>query len=479
MERMDIKTLIASTNFDENIVVMGWVRTIRGSKNVSFIALNDGSCLQNAQIVADATQIPADILNKIHSGAALKVEGKLVESQGKGQLNEVSATRITIFGEANPDEYPIQPKKHSLEFLREHAHLRFRTNLFGAITRIRHHMIFAVHKFYNDRGFYNIHTPIITGSDAEGAGEMFQVTTMNIGQPYTNEAGEIDYTRDFFGKATNLTVSGQLEAELAALAMSKVYTFGPTFRAENSNTSRHLAEFWMIEPEVAFADIKDNMNLAEDMLKFLVQYALDNCGDDLELLQQRQTAEDKQKPESERAMPLIEKLNFILKNNFERITYTEAIDILKNSNYNKKKKFDYIIEDWGIDMQSEHERYLVEKHFKKPVIITDYPKGIKAFYMKQNDDGKTVAAMDVLFPQIGEIIGGSQREENYDKLMNRIKEMNIPQETMWWYIDTRKFGTVPHAGFGLGFERLMLFITGMTNIRDVIPFPRYPKNAEF
>lgn len=479
MERMEIKTLIASANFGSDVIVMGWVRTIRVSKNVSFIALNDGSCLQNAQIVADAEKIPGEILAKIHSGAALKIEGKLVQSQGKGQLNEVLADKVTIFGEANPDEYPIQPKRHSLEFLREHAHLRFRTNLFSAITRIRHHMIFAIHKFYNDRGFYNIHSPIVTGSDAEGAGEMFQVTTLNLDKPHRTETGEIDYTKDFFGKPTNLTVSGQLEAELAALAMSKVYTFGPTFRAENSNTSRHLAEFWMIEPEVAFADINDNMDLAEDMLKYLVQYALDNCADDLEFLQQRQQAEEKQKPESERSMPLLEKLKFILDNKFERITYTQAIDILKNSNHNKKKKFEYPIEAWGADMQSEHERYLVEKHFKKPVIITDYPKDIKAFYMKQNDDGNTVAAMDVLFPQIGEIIGGSQREENLDKLITRIREMHIPEETMWWYVDTRKFGTVPHAGFGLGFERLMLFVTGMTNIRDVIPFPRYPKNAEF
>jgi asparaginyl-tRNA synthetase len=340
-------------------------------------------------------------------------------------------------------------------------------------------MIFAIHDFFNQRGFYNIHSPIITGSDAEGAGEMFKVTTLDMTNPPKTKTGEIDYSKDFFGKATNLTVSGQLEAELAALAMSKVYTFGPTFRAENSNTSRHLAEFWMIEPEVAFADNNDNMDLAEAMLKYVVQYALDNCAEDLEFLEQRLKNEEKQKPESERSMPLVEKLKFVLENDFERITYTEAIDILKNSKPNKKKKFDYIIEEWGADMQSEHERFLVEKHFKKPVIITDYPKGIKAFYMKQNDDGKTVAAMDVLFPQIGEIIGGSQREENYDKLMTRIKEMDIPEETMWWYIDTRKFGTVPHAGYGLGFERLLLFVTGMTNIRDVIPFPRFPKNAEF
>jgi asparaginyl-tRNA synthetase len=479
MKRIRIVELLELKDFGKEITTMGWVRTIRGSKNVSFIALNDGSCLKNMQIVADAETIPAAVTDRIHSGAAIHVVGKLVESQGKGQINEIQATEIKVLGEADPDTYPIQPKRHTLEFLREHAHLRFRTNLFGAITRVRHAMIFAIHKFYNDRGFYNIHSPIITGSDAEGAGEMFQVTTLEVGNPPKTEEGNIDYKKDFFGKQTNLTVSGQLEAELAALAMSQVYTFGPTFRAENSNTSRHLAEFWMIEPEVAFADIHDNMDLAEDMLKFVVKYALDNCKDDLEFLQQRLANEEKQKPENERSMPLIEKLQFVLENNFERITYTEAIDILKNSKPNKKKKFDYIIEEWGADMQSEHERFLVEKHFKKPVIITDYPKDIKAFYMKQNDDGKTVAAMDVLFPQIGEIIGGSQREENFDKLMTRIKEMNIPEEEMWWFLDTRKFGTVPHAGFGLGFERLMLFVTGMTNIRDVIPFPRFPKNAEF
>ncbi|MDA3867166.1 MAG: asparagine--tRNA ligase [Salinivirgaceae bacterium] len=479
MKRMNVKDLITSTQFNEEVLVKGWVRTIRGSKNVSFIALNDGSCMANAQIVADSEKIPAEILDKTHSGAALSIEGQLVESKGKGQLNEVLATKIEVLGESNPDEYPIQPKRHTLEFLRENAHLRFRTNLFGAITRVRHAMIFAIHDFFNHRGFYNIHSPIITGSDAEGAGEMFKVTTLDMLNPPKTETGEVDYSKDFFGKATNLTVSGQLEAELAALAMSKVYTFGPTFRAENSNTSRHLAEFWMIEPEVAFADNNDNMDLAEAMLKYVVQYALDNCAEDLEFLEQRLKNEEKQKPESERSMPLVEKLKFVLENDFERITYTEAIDILKKSKPNKKKKFDYIIEEWGADMQSEHERFLVEKHFKKPVIITDYPKGIKAFYMKQNDDGKTVAAMDVLFPQIGEIIGGSQREENYDKLMTRMKEMDIPEETMWWYIDTRKFGTVPHAGYGLGFERLLLFVTGMTNIRDVIPFPRFPKNAEF
>lgn len=479
MKRIRISDLLESKEFGKEVTVMGWVKTIRGSKNVSFIALNDGSCLKNMQVVADSDTISNDITERIHSGAALKITGELVESQGKGQINEIQAKHIDVLGEADPDHYPIQPKRHTLEFLRENAHLRFRTNLFGAITRVRHHMIFAIHKFFNDRGFYNIHSPIITGSDAEGAGEMFQVTTLDLKNPPKNEDGEIDFTNDFFGKATNLTVSGQLEAELAALAMSQVYTFGPTFRAENSNTSRHLAEFWMIEPEVAFADIHDNMDLAEDMLKYLVQYALDNCKEDLEFLQQRLANEEKQKPQNERSMPLIEKLHFVLENDFERITYTDAINILKNSKPNKKKKFNYVIEEWGADIQSEHERYLVEKHFQKPVIITDYPKGIKAFYMKQNDDGETVAAMDVLFPQIGEIIGGSQREEEYDKLMKRIKEMDIPEETMWWFLDTRKYGTVPHAGFGLGFERLMLFVTGMSNIRDVIPFPRFPKSAEF
>jgi len=384
-----------------------------------------------------------------------------------------------VLGPADPEEYPLQPKKHSLEFLREKAHLRFRTNTFGAITRIRHAMIFAVHKYFNDNGFYNIHTPIITASDAEGAGEMFQVTTLNLNNIPKGEDGEIDFNDDFFGKAANLTVSGQLEAELAALALSKVYTFGPTFRAENSNTSRHLAEFWMIEPEMAFYDIHDDMDLAEDMLKYLIQYALDNCMDDLEFLSKRLLDEEKNKKAEDRSMELIEKLRFVLDQEFERITYTEAIDILRNSKPNKKKRFQFVIEGWGADLQSEHERYLVEKHFKKPVILTDYPREIKAFYMKQNDDGKTVRALDVLFPQIGEIIGGSQREDDYDKLYARIKEMDIPEESMWWYLETRKFGSVTHAGFGLGFERLILFMTGMGNIRDVIPFPRSPQNCEF
>lgn len=479
MKRTEIKNLLERRDYDAQINVKGWVRTRRGSKNVAFIALNDGSTINNVQIVVDRNENNADLLENINTGASLSVDGILVESAGSGQSVEITATNIEILGKADPDEYPIQPKKHTLEFLREKAHLRFRTNTFAAITRIRHSMIFAIHKFFNDRGFYNIHSPIITGSDAEGAGEMFQVTTLDLDNIPKTEDGEINYKKDFFGKEANLTVSGQLEAELAALALSKVYTFGPTFRAENSNTSRHLAEFWMIEPEVAFNDIHDNMDLAEDMLKFVIQYALDNCMDDLLFLSKRLQEEEKNKKADEKSMELIEKLKFVMENPFERVTYTEAIDILRNSKPNKKKKFDYIIEGWGADLQSEHERYLVEKHFKKPVILTDYPRDIKAFYMKQNDDGKTVRAMDVLFPQIGEIIGGSQREENYDKLSKRMAEMDIPEESMWWFLETRKFGTVPHAGYGLGFERLMLFVTGMGNIRDVIPFPRTPFNLEF
>ena len=478
-KRADIKTLLQSDEFGKEVVVKGWVRTKRESKNVAFIAMNDGSTIKNIQIVVDMNPEFEQLLANVHTGAALSVTGELVESLGSKQKVEVSAKSIEVLGVADPDEYPLQPKRHTLEFLREKAHLRYRTNTFGAIARVRHAMIFAIHKFFNDNGFYNIHSPIITGSDAEGAGEMFQVTTLDLENLPKTEDGKIDFSEDFFGKAANLTVSGQLEAELAALALSKVYTFGPTFRAENSNTSRHLAEFWMIEPEVAFYDINDDMDLAEDMLKYVIRYALDNCTDDLEFLSKRLQDEEKNKKQEDRSMELIEKLRFVLNDDFKRITYTEAIDILRNSKPNKKKRFQYVIEGWGADLQSEHERYLVEKHFKKPVIITDYPKDIKAFYMKQNDDGKTVRAMDVLFPQIGEIIGGSQREENYDKLYARIKEMNIPEESMWWYLETRKFGTVPHAGFGLGFERLILFVTGMTNIRDVIPFPRTPQNLEF
>ncbi|MFK5855308.1 MAG: asparagine--tRNA ligase [Bacteroidota bacterium] len=479
MKRTEIKSLLQSKDYGSQVVVQGWVRTKRGSKNVAFIALNDGSTLNNIQVVVDVDESSATILENIHTGAALSIVGELVESAGSGQNVEVHAKEVEILGGANPDEYPLQPKKHSLEFLREKAHLRYRTNTFAAIARLRHNMIFAIHKFFNDRGFYNIHSPILTGSDAEGAGEMFQVTTLDLNNIPKTEDGEVDFKQDFFGKASNLTVSGQLEAELAALALSKVYTFGPTFRAENSNTARHLAEFWMIEPEIAFADIDDDMNLAEDMLKYVIAYALENCMDDLTFLSKRLTDEDKSKKAEERSMELLEKLRFVLDEPFVRITYTEAIQILRNSKPNKKKKFQFVIDGWGADLQSEHERYLVEKHFKKPVILTDYPKTIKAFYMKQNEDGKTVRAMDILFPQIGEIIGGSQREEDYDKLYTRMKEMDIPEESMWWYLETRKFGTVPHAGFGLGFERLMLFITGMGNIRDVIPFPRTPMNLEF
>ncbi len=479
MKRIEIKKLLESTDYGKRVNVKGWVRTKRGSKNVAFIALNDGSTIRNLQIVVDLNAEFEKQLENIHTGASLSVIGTIIESPGSGQQVELQANEIEILGTANPDEYPLQPKKHSLEFMREIAHLRFRTNTFGAITRVRHAMIFAIHKYFNDNGFYNIHTPIITASDAEGAGEMFQVTTLNLENIPKDEKGNIDHSQDFFGKAANLTVSGQLEAELAALALSKVYTFGPTFRAENSNTSRHLSEFWMIEPEMAFYDINDDMDLAEDMLKYLIRYALDNCLDDLQFLSKRQADEEKNKKADERSMELIEKMRFVLDNDFERITYTEAYRILRNSKPNKKKRFQFVIEEWGADFQSEHERYLVEKHFKKPVIIVDYPKGIKAFYMKQNDDGTTVRAMDVLFPQIGEIIGGSQREDDYEKLSTRIKEMDIPEDSLWWYLETRKYGSVPHAGFGLGFERMMLFVTGMGNIRDVIPFPRTPMNCEF
>ena len=479
MKRTEIKTLLQSTDIGTKVNVKGWVRTKRGSKNVAFIALNDGSIIHNVQIVVDFEKIDDSILANVTTGASISVDGEVVASQGSGQKVEVIAEKLEVLGAADPDKYPLQPKKHSLEFLREIAHLRFRSNTFGAITRIRHAMIFAVHKFFTEEGFYNIHTPIITGSDAEGAGEMFRVSTFEPGNPPRKEDGEIDWKQDFFARETNLTVSGQLEVETACLAMSKVYTFGPTFRAENSNTTRHLAEFWMIEPEVAFADLEEDMDLAEKFIKYLLQYALDHCMDDLEFLSKRLQEAEKSKKADERSMELIEKLHFVLNDNFERVTYTEAFNILRNSKPNKKKKFQYLINEWGADLQSEHERYLVEKHFKKPVILSDYPASIKAFYMKQNDDGKTVRAMDVLFPQIGEIIGGSQREENYDKLADRMKAMGIPEEDMWWYLDTRRFGSVVHSGFGLGFERLMLFVTGMGNIRDVIPFPRAPQSAEF
>lgn len=475
-----VKEILASEPSNDTITVNAWVRTKRISKNVAFVALNDGSTINNLQAVVDLTLYEESLLAKVNTGAAVSLKGKITESMGSGQKVEIRVESLDVLGEANPDEYPLQPKKHSLEFLREIAHLRFRTNTFGAVTRVRHAMIFAIHKYFNDHGFYNIHTPIITSSDAEGAGEMFRVTTLDAKNPPLNEDGTVNFSKDFFGKMANLTVSGQLQAELAALALSKVYTFGPTFRAENSNTSRHLAEFWMIEPEAAFFDIIDNMDLAEDMLKYLIKYALDNCGDDLAFLSSRLIEEEKDKKAEDRSpKELIEKLKFVYDNEFVRITYTEAIDILKNSNYNKKGKFSYPIEKWGADLQSEHERYLVEKHFNKPVILTDYPKEIKAFYMRQNDDGKTVKAMDILFPGIGEIVGGSQREERYDMLLKRIKELNLPEKDMWWYLDTRKFGSVHHSGFGLGFERLMLFITGMGNIRDVIPFPRTPNNISF
>lgn len=478
-QRIKISDLLTQQPIGETVTVMGWVRTKRGSKNVAFIALNDGSTIKNIQIVAELANIDEALVDRATTGAAIAVVGNVVASQGSGQTIEITCNQLEILGDANPEEYPLQPKKHSLEFLREIAHLRFRTNTFSAVARIRHAMTYAIHSFFNERGFYNIHTPLLTATDGEGAGEMFQVTTLNMANPPKNEDGSINFKEDFFGKPANLAVTGQLEAELAALALSQVYTFGPTFRAENSNTTRHLAEFWMIEPEVAFADNNDNMDLAESMLKYCVKYALENCMDDLEFLSKRLQEEEKSKPQDQRSMELIEKLNFVLTNDFERITYTEAIDILKNSKPNKNKKFQYIIDEWGADLQSEHERYLVEKHFKKPVIITDYPAAIKAFYMKLNDDGKTVKAMDILFPGIGEIVGGSQREERYDVLKQKIAQFNIPEESVWWYLETRKFGTVPHAGFGLGFERLLLFVTGMTNIRDVIPFPRTPKNIEF
>ncbi len=478
MKRTKIREILHNGNPGDIVVAKGWVRTKRGSKNVNFIALNDGSIIHNLQVVVEVSRFDEAILREINTGAAISVEGRLAASAGSGQHIELTADKLELLGSADPEKYPIQPKKHSLEFLRENAHLRFRTNTFGAIFRIRHAMAFAIHKYFNEKGFNYLHTPIITASDAEGAGQMFRVSTLDPKKLPLNEAGEVDYNMDFFGKPTNLTVSGQLEGELGALALGEIYTFGPTFRAENSNTTRHLAEFWMIEPEMAFYDLKDNMDLAEEFLKSLIQYALDNCMDDLQFLANRLKEEEKNKPQDQRSMDLIEKLRFVLNNDFVRISYTEAIEILKNSKPYKKNKFQFPV-DWGIDLQSEHERYLVEKHFKCPVILTGYPKEIKAFYMKQNDDGKTVGAMDVLFPQIGEIIGGSQREENLDKLVARMNEMNIPVEEMWWYLDTRRFGSVVHSGFGLGFERFILFVTGMGNIRDVIAFPRTPKSAEF
>ena len=478
MKRLKVKDILLNNEIGKTVIAKGWVRTKRGSKNVNFIALNDGSTIHNLQIVADVSLFAESLLQEITTGAALSVTGTLMESAGSGQKIELIAETIELLGAADPDKFPIQSKRHTMEFLRENAHLRFRTNTFGAIFRIRHAMAFAIHKYFNEKGFNYLHTPIVTASDAEGAGQMFRVSTLDPKNPPLTEKGEVDYNQDFFGKATNLTVSGQLEGELGALALGEIYTFGPTFRAENSNTTRHLSEFWMIEPEMAFYDLKDNMDLAEEFLKSLIKYALENCMDDLQFLANRLEQEEKSKPQDQRSMDLVEKLEFVLNNDFVRITYSEAIEILINSKPYKKKKFQFPVE-WGIDLQSEHERYLVEKHFNCPVILTDYPKDIKAFYMKQNDDGKTVGAMDVLFPQIGEIIGGSQREENLDKLETRMKEMNIPLEEMWWYLDTRRYGSVEHSGFGLGFERFILFVTGMGNIRDVIAFPRTPKSAEF
>ncbi len=462
LKRTKISEALRLKNFGEEVNVKGWVRTRRGNKNVGFIALNDGSTINNIQLVINIADFGEEFLKPITTGACLNINGKLVESQGQGQSVEIQVEEIEIYGSADPAAYPLQKKGHTLEFLREIAHLRPRTNTFGAIFRMRHHMSYAIHKYFNDNGFYYFHTPIITASDAEGAGSMFEVSTLDINNPPRDEEGKVDFTQDFFGRQTNLTVSGQLEGELGAMALGAIYTFGPTFRAENSNTPRHLAEFWMIEPEVAFYNIDDNMDLAEDFLKYLIRYALDNCMEDIEFLTKMYDKE------------LTSRLKFVLENDFVRLNYTEGVKILEESG----QKFQYPV-FWGADLQSEHERYLVEKHFKRPVILTDYPREIKSFYMKQNDDGKTVRAMDVLFPKIGEIIGGSERETDYDKLMNRVNETGMNTEPIWWYLETRKFGTAPHSGFGLGFERLMLFVTGMTNIRDVIPFPRTPKNAEF
>jgi asparaginyl-tRNA synthetase len=477
VKRTKVKELLDSTAYGKEVTVKGWVRTFR---NNQFIAINDGSTINNIQAVVDFLTTDETLLKRLTTGAAISVTGELVESLGKGQKVELKVKHLEILGDSDAEKFPLQPKKHSLEFLREIAHLRFRTNTFNAVFKVRHALAFAIHQFFNDRGFVYLHTPIITASDAEGAGELFRVTSLDFDNPPRTENGKVDFKQDFFGKSTNLTVSGQLEGELAAMALGEIYTFGPTFRAENSNTTRHLAEFWMIEPEVAFANLNDNMQLAEDLLKYVIKHAMNTCADELEFLKNRLQEEEKLKPQDERSeLDLLEKLNFCFNNNFERLTYTEAIEILKNSIPNKKKKFKYLIENWGADLQSEHERFLVEKHFKKPVILTDYPKDIKSFYMRQNEDGRTVAAMDILFPGIGEIVGGSQREERLEFLEKRMHEMHIPMEELYWYLDTRKFGTAPHAGFGLGFERLVLFVTGMTNIRDVIPFPRAPKTAEF
>lgn len=478
MKHTKVVDLLGGAKLLQEVTAKGWVRTFR---NNQFIALNDGSTLHNIQCVVDFEKFPADLLKRVTTGAAIAVKGTLIESKGAGQKFEIQVGQLDILGDSDPEKYPMQPKRHSLEFLRENAHLRVRTNAFGAIMRVRSKLSYAVHKYFQDNGFFYVNTPIITGSDAEGAGEMFQVTALPLdGSAPRNEDGSINYKEDFFGKPTNLTVSGQLEGEAYAMALGAVYTFGPTFRAENSNTSRHLAEFWMIEPEVAFNDLDANMDLAEDFIKYIIGYVLENCEDDLRFLEQRLLDEEKNKPQAERSeMSLIEKLKFVVDNNFKRVSYTEAIDILKASKPNKNKKFQYLIEEWGADLQSEHERYLVEKHFKSPVILFDYPANIKAFYMRLNEDGKTVRAMDILFPGIGEIVGGSQREERYDVLVEKMQALNISEEELWWYLDTRRFGSAVHSGFGLGFERMVLFVTGMTNIRDVIPFPRTPQSAEF
>ncbi|MGB5236799.1 MAG: asparagine--tRNA ligase [Flavobacteriaceae bacterium] len=477
MKTLSVNELLSSTATGQEVTVNGWVKTFRSNR---FIALNDGSTLNNIQCVVDFEKFDEDILKQVNTGAALWIKGVLVESQGRGQSVEIQVADIRIHGSANPETYPIQPKKHSMEFLREQAHLRVRTNTFAAVMRLRSALAFAIHDYFQKNGFYYMHAPIITGSDAEGAGEMFRVTTFDPKSPPLTPEGEVDYSQDFFGKETNLTVSGQLEAEAYAMGLGKVYTFGPTFRAENSNTSRHLAEFWMIEPEMAFYNLTDNMDLAEDFIKNIIGYILSNCMEDLQFLQKRLEDEEKSKPQNERSpMPLIEKLEFVSTNEFKRVTYTEAIEILKNSKPNKKRKFQFPIEEWGVDLQSEHERYLVEKHFNCPVILYDYPAKIKAFYMRLNEDNKTVRAMDILFPGIGEIVGGSQREERLEVLQQKIKALGIDEKELWWYLDLRRYGTAQHSGFGLGFERMVQFVTGMGNIRDVIPFPRTPQNAEF
>ena len=478
MNEVSINDILDSDKFlNKEVTISGWVKTFRANR---FIALNDGSCLNNLQCVIDFENIDQEILKKITTGAAINVSGSIISSQGSQQNIELKVNQCIILGESDPEVYPIQPKKHSFEFLRQNAHLRTRTNTFSAVMRLRSNLSFAIHEYFKNKGFYYVHTPIITASDAEGAGEQFRVSTLDINNAPTSENGEVDFNKDFFGKETNLTVSGQLEAEAYAMSMGKVYTFGPTFRAENSNTSRHLSEFWMIEPEIAFMDINGNMKLAEDFLKYVLSYVIKNNIDDLKFLENRLLDEEKQKPQNERnELSLIEKLNFVIENDFKIITYSEAFEILRNCKPNKKKKFKYLINDWGADLQSEHERYLVEKEFKCPVIIYNYPAKIKSFYMRLNDDGKTVRAMDILFPGIGEIVGGSQREERLDVLLEKIKEVGIDEKELWWYTDLRKFGSAVHSGFGLGFERLVMFVTGMSNIRDVIPFPRTPQNAEF